>query len=311
VKDLCKLCGKIAELRKSHIFPDFVIRWMKETGPGYLRFSENPNVRQQDGQIIPLLCDSCEQHFSKREEYFASTFFRPTLNGFFSRINYDERLAYFLVSICWRVLHVHLPKAKADTCGYLNLVEEAEFEWRKFLINFETPKISHLHLFILDTMNQNPPGTTYANFFATRGIAASLFKRGTRVYVVAKFARFLCAAILNPYDENTWKGTRINFGSGFLEPPQIIEDVAVGGWLVDRTREVDKMIESGFSQKQTKSIAKNIESKWEELEGSDFMKSIVADLSDHERVKENAKRVGRNDKCPCGSGLKFKKCHGR
>ena len=23
------------------------------------------------------------------------------------------------------------------------------------------------------------------------------------------------------------------------------------------------------------------------------------------------KKVGRNDLCPCGSGLKFKKCHGK
>jgi preprotein translocase subunit SecA len=23
------------------------------------------------------------------------------------------------------------------------------------------------------------------------------------------------------------------------------------------------------------------------------------------------KKVGRNDPCPCGSGLKYKKCHGR
>ena len=27
-------------------------------------------------------------------------------------------------------------------------------------------------------------------------------------------------------------------------------------------------------------------------------------------LKRDAPRVGRNDPCPCGSGLKFKKCHG-
>ena len=26
--------------------------------------------------------------------------------------------------------------------------------------------------------------------------------------------------------------------------------------------------------------------------------------------KDNFKKVGRNDKCPCGSGKKFKHCHG-
>jgi preprotein translocase subunit SecA len=28
-------------------------------------------------------------------------------------------------------------------------------------------------------------------------------------------------------------------------------------------------------------------------------------------VKRESKKVGRNDPCPCGSGKKYKKCHGR
>ncbi|HRU36017.1 MAG TPA: SEC-C metal-binding domain-containing protein, partial [Candidatus Paceibacterota bacterium] len=34
--------------------------------------------------------------------------------------------------------------------------------------------------------------------------------------------------------------------------------------------------------------------------------SLPADIS-----PEKFKNVGRNDPCPCGSGKKFKKCHGR
>lgn len=30
----------------------------------------------------------------------------------------------------------------------------------------------------------------------------------------------------------------------------------------------------------------------------------------HEPVRNPLKDVGRNDPCPCGSGQKFKKCHG-
>ena len=29
-----------------------------------------------------------------------------------------------------------------------------------------------------------------------------------------------------------------------------------------------------------------------------------------ETVRRDAEKVGRNDPCPCGSGKKFKKCHG-
>ena len=28
-------------------------------------------------------------------------------------------------------------------------------------------------------------------------------------------------------------------------------------------------------------------------------------------VKRSVPKVGRNDQCPCGSGLKYKKCHGK
>jgi preprotein translocase subunit SecA len=29
-----------------------------------------------------------------------------------------------------------------------------------------------------------------------------------------------------------------------------------------------------------------------------------------ETVRREAEKVGRNDPCPCGSGKKYKKCHG-
>ena len=43
---------------------------------------------------------------------------------------------------------------------------------------------------------------------------------------------------------------------------------------------------------------------------------MVSSKSENESHKENIKdqtdykKVGRNDKCPCGSGKKFKHCHG-
>jgi uncharacterized protein YecA (UPF0149 family) len=30
-----------------------------------------------------------------------------------------------------------------------------------------------------------------------------------------------------------------------------------------------------------------------------------------ERIQATPRRVGRNEQCPCGSGLKYKRCHGR
>jgi preprotein translocase subunit SecA len=52
----------------------------------------------------------------------------------------------------------------------------------------------------------------------------------------------------------------------------------------------------------------------EELEEEQRSRKLVFNLSDEERTKEpakSAKVAGRNDPCPCGSGKKYKKCHGK
>jgi SEC-C motif-containing protein len=33
-----------------------------------------------------------------------------------------------------------------------------------------------------------------------------------------------------------------------------------------------------------------------------------AEVPEHETVRREAPKVGRNDPCPCGSGKKYKKC---
>ncbi|KAA1284110.1 MAG: hypothetical protein EGP03_00180 [SAR202 cluster bacterium] len=36
-----------------------------------------------------------------------------------------------------------------------------------------------------------------------------------------------------------------------------------------------------------------------------------AKCQESNRIKINASgKIGRNEKCPCGSGMKYKKCHG-
>ena len=37
---------------------------------------------------------------------------------------------------------------------------------------------------------------------------------------------------------------------------------------------------------------------------------IIKDEKDKTKSQDNFKKKGRNEKCPCGSGKKFKHCHG-
>ena len=52
----------------------------------------------------------------------------------------------------------------------------------------------------------------------------------------------------------------------------------------------------------------SLESEWERDPGMDAATQQFADQSNWSRGRSLPK-VGRNDPCPCGSGLKFKKCH--
>jgi len=44
------------------------------------------------------------------------------------------------------------------------------------------------------------------------------------------------------------------------------------------------------------------------MPASDIMKIFAVE---EETQKQQFKGVGRNEPCPCGSGKKYKKCHGR
>ena len=44
--------------------------------------------------------------------------------------------------------------------------------------------------------------------------------------------------------------------------------------------------------------------------GASVMTRVVGTRS-REAVTDGGRKVGRNDQCPCGSGKKYKKCHGK
>ena len=48
-----------------------------------------------------------------------------------------------------------------------------------------------------------------------------------------------------------------------------------------------------------------------ELEVIIFNQKLKISYQEDEKIKDMSfKKVGRNEKCPCGSGKKFKYCHG-
>lgn len=307
----CRLCGHIAELQESHIIPKFAIRWLKETGTGYFRRIESPNIRLQDGVRQRLLCVECEQRFGSRESYFATNVFKPMLAGA-TQVSYDERLAYFLVSLLWRAVHRHRDEALSTGYRFISQIQQAEEEWRRFLLGQgQLTTFSHLHLFVADIAEQNPPGVPKFNLYCARACDSTFFDAEDRCYAIVKFATFICIALLTPYVETDWKRTRVANGASTLKIPQEINDTAFGGWLMNRARFAFEKFDSTISSNQKRVIQDHIRKRLPDLRNSGLYRAAMADAEDHRRVLSKAAGVGRNDKCPCGSGLKFKKCHGR
>jgi uncharacterized protein YecA (UPF0149 family) len=93
--------------------------------------------------------------------------------------------------------------------------------------------------------------------------------------------------------------------------PQFLKDGAIGDFLLSRVAEIGKRFDAHASPKTKEIIRKHYEKALPGLVGSDLFKVQLADYLQGEALEEKVQRkVGRNEPCPCGSGKKFKHCHG-
>ena len=100
-------------------------------------------------------------------------------------------------------------------------------------------------------------------------------------------------------------------GGGTITVPQHIRDTGVSDFLINRAREVSELNASGIndrereriSQHALKNAKKYIESDQGMAMSADYGSAVVPRLPLHGKVQ-------RNERCPCGSGNKYKRCHG-
>jgi len=158
----CALCFCGSPLRVSHIVPHFVVAGMRANSiTGFLRSFDQPNVRLQDAFKVQLLCESCEQQFSRWEDRIARTVFVSARRRSNTAITYDSDFSRFVVSVLWRVL---VWRSEAFLCVSPEFKAQLEFverEWRCFLLGeATTPGRATCHAVIL---GQNPwPGSKHS-----------------------------------------------------------------------------------------------------------------------------------------------------
>lgn len=219
--DVCSLCGLKKPLRKSHIVPRFVAKWLKSTSAtGFLEDGHEPGQRLQDALSFRLLCEECEQRFSRLESYFARQIFFPFLEG--SRdIQYDERLLRFIVSLNWRILKLNLLDQNQSefTPWIKEQLEKADHFWRNFLLTESSDfgSFEH-HMYFVDYVKEAKGMPRKFQWYTMLAIDATLVSYKDIVYAYTHFPKVVFVSSICPEHLLNWEGTKIetegkiNFG---------------------------------------------------------------------------------------------------
>ena len=311
---ICRLCGSNGELKASHIFPRFVFQWLRRTGGGqYFRSSDKPGVREQDGPKEYLLCGNCEQRFSSRESYFKQKIFDPYIDGKATSISYDSRLFYFVISVAWRTLIQAFGHKDIDRHRFIRPLRQAETEWRQYLLTEASPPThNEAHLFLTDVISGGIQPVRRMNLYFARAVDGTIASSENGCSVYWKFARFISFCSITPFDQSLWIGTRISPSGGTLAVPQEIQDGVIGEFLIDRARMATQASSTDpLTEKQKQFHIQRIKQNPSGFVGNDLFKVIKADMINEVDPHLLYSKIGRNALCPCGSGKKYKRCHGQ
>lgn len=285
---------------------------MKQTGSVYHRNIINPNIRMQDGLKEKLLCQECETLFSGFETYFSKNVFYPYLRNTKISIRYNQNLFKFLVSLLWRILQYDLSVWDDKSDKFYPLLLKTESDWRSFLTGGKKhPEYDCVHMFMADISENDSQPVLNLNMYLNRAMDGTVVTSEEDCLVYAKFSRFLIFAGITPINNDLWINTRIDVVGGAILVPQELKDGNIGEFLIDRAKMTNEAMVNGLSDNQKEVIKKSATKDYSKLKNSDLLKVMNADSSKIIDPSIMHKKIGRNEKCPCGSGKKYKRCHGQ
>jgi len=288
MKGICRLTKKETELRNSHIYPKFVIEWMKATGSKYLRGYATPNKRDQDGLKKYLLSEEAEQIFSKREKWFAENIFHIYLKNSFAQMSYNENLFYFAISMLWRILVLELEQPDIENFKFYDTMKNAEKQWREFLLNGIFPSdFNNAHLILTDKVIDHTMPSHSVDYYMTRMLdGTTVFSEENKscsMYV--KFSRFIFWSFLTGGDEEKMINTKINPIGGTIGIPQRSESFQFMTFIPHRIKLTDEM--EYASEKQQEKILKEIKENRAHYDNSELFESMDFDHKMKEKNKKN------------------------
>ena len=275
----CQLCNQEKVLELSHLIPKFIFRWIKETGTGYMRTSDNFNKRVQDGFKEYFLCADCEDLFSSDENYLAKNIFLPVVNRDIEVLEYDHRFYRGVVSIFWRLLKHKILAEEKDQAFYPALCALEE-EWRLGLLNPAwDSEDTRLHLLsgvdIIAVVEEDPAEVLDKMIeYMGRMVDAGITDSDTKCMLFLKIPRFLFVYQLFGFDKTDFMGTCISpKGGRHNRNAAKITDTDIGGFFLGQAKMVEEMF-NGMSQVQREKTQKFSNEKRNEVQGKDLGKIL-------------------------------------
>lgn len=242
MKGKCGLYKIECELKKSHMIPKFIFDYFKKTGGKYMRTYVKPNVRLQDGPTRFLLGEIAEQEFSKRERWFANKVFFPYQKDNKASLEYDENLAYFLISLLWRGLILQQEHPNVILDKRLNFLMDVKEDWRLFLSSSLYPRnFNDLNIFLTDRIQSHDTNSYNVDVYLSRTIDSTIIVNEdcSHVAVYVKFLRFIIWSVVKGKPSNG-KNIKIEFNKGKIEIPQALTDDFFSSFIKNRIEVFDK-----------------------------------------------------------------------
>lgn len=238
--EVCKLCQSALAIENSHVIPAFVFRAIKgDSFTGFFRNPNDPNVRRQDGDKVPLLCKGCEGRFSAAEREFAAKVFEPFHTRDQDTFDYGEWMQYFLTSLAWRTLVLDLPGIAQDASVAKVVVDnlrQTEEKAREYLLgaNQFAPLFRH-HLIVFTKADSCSPDMAALgpNVMFRRSAFGYTLLDKVRGYaaIVHNLAGLICVLIIKGNPQDKWEGTKISASTGTMKSPHNVHSWIMGDVL--------------------------------------------------------------------------------
>lgn len=254
----CALCDKERSLMESHVIPKFVFRWLKKTGGPYLRKADNPNMRVEDGIKIKLLCNDCEQLFSKLEDNFARNIFYPYSDKKTTSFYFDSGLIEFSISVLYRILLFHNKENYIFNELHSDDLSETLLEWKGFLLNKKKlEKFDKVHVFFTsEDFNINViPTERFLNYYL-RGVDGAIASNNETCFVYAKMARIILVGEIKNFDNSEMENTLISLQEGEIDTTKMKLNHQVREFLINRIKQLNSFLDK-VSDKQKNIALKN------------------------------------------------------